>query len=66
MGYLVRLVTLNLSHNMIKELPSDITSMRCKFYTNDEYKKSSLYFSIIILLFYQYLYYILMNSVKNT
>lgn len=39
MGYLVRLVTLNLSHNMIKELPSDMTSMRCKFYINNACKK---------------------------
>lgn len=36
MGYLVRLITLNLSHNMIKELPPDITNMRCKFHINNE------------------------------
>ncbi|XP_015589722.1 leucine-rich repeat-containing protein 40 isoform X4 [Cephus cinctus] len=28
MGYLVRLVSLDISHNMLKELPPDITSMR--------------------------------------
>jgi len=36
MGYLVRLKTLNLCQNMIKELPPDVTNMRCEFflYTN--------------------------------
>lgn len=43
MGYLVRLETLNLSHNMIKELPPDMTSMRCKFYTNNQYRKSNIF-----------------------
>lgn len=64
MGYLVRLVTLNLSHNMIKELPPDMTSMRCKFYITIHARKN-LYFSIIILLFYQCLYFDI-NSIKNT
>lgn len=37
-GYLVRLTSLDLSHNLLKELPPDITSMRGVFY---KYKLSS-------------------------
>lgn len=32
MGYMVRLITLNLCHNVIRELPPDMMSMRCKFH----------------------------------
>lgn len=46
MGYLVRLETLNLCHNTIKELPPDVTSMKCKFFLNT---KSDPYFAIFII-----------------
>lgn len=34
MGYLVRLTSLDLGHNMLKELPPDLTNMRGMIYNN--------------------------------
>ena len=34
MGYLVRLLSLDLSHNMLRELPPDLTNMRGMIYNN--------------------------------
>lgn len=34
MGYLVRLISLDLNHNILKELPPDLTNMRGMIYSN--------------------------------
>lgn len=52
MGFLVRLITLNLSHNTITELPPDVTSMRCKF--RDTKYKINLIEEIIHIFTYNY------------
>jgi len=66
MGYLVRLETLNLCHNTIKELPPDVTSMRCEFlsYTNALIDtKSDVYFAIF--LHYSVMIIVFSDSIKN-
>lgn len=64
----MRLEILNLCHNMIKELPPDITSMRCKFfsciYALIISIKSNLYF-VMFTLFYSIIIIIFSGSIKN-
>lgn len=59
----MRLETLNLCHNMIKELPPDVTSMRCKFMSCALIvnTKSDPYFTIFISI----MIIVFSGSVKN-